>query len=40
VGGLGVLLLVSMDAAVSIEEITTSEPLSADGTGELPLFFV
>jgi hypothetical protein len=33
-------LLVAMNAAMAIEEITACEPLSADGAGELPLFFV
>jgi hypothetical protein len=37
--GLG-LLLGSMDAAMAVEEVTSSEPLSADGTGELPHIFV
>jgi len=29
-----------VNASMSIEEITASEPLSADGTGELPGIFV
>jgi hypothetical protein len=33
-------LLVAMNASMAIEKITACEPLSAYGTGELPLFFV